>query len=299
VESFSTRRVGFAFLLVSVSLAGATSGQEPTSGSGQTDLAEIGAKLSNPVSNVWALFTELDLIFSDGDENTGDPKPGGQMLLQPVLPFPLYGSGDSQWKLITRPSIPIIFSTPIPEGFNDFSHEGGLGDIQLPMLVSPPTANWLLGAGPTWLIPSATNKSLGRSQWGVGPAAVIGYKTDKIVMGVNPQYYWGFASVGDRKRASYLSMLYFLFYNLPDAWQIGFNPTVSYDNTASAGNKWNVPIGLTVAKTTKVGALPVKFQFGIEYSVVSQDDFGQRALFKVNIIPVIPSLVREPLAGGR
>ncbi|MCC6848430.1 MAG: hypothetical protein IT294_08015 [Deltaproteobacteria bacterium] len=33
----------------------------PSADSGGGDLAEVGAKLSNPVSDVWALFTEFDL----------------------------------------------------------------------------------------------------------------------------------------------------------------------------------------------------------------------------------------------
>jgi hypothetical protein len=44
--------------------------------------------------------------------------------------------------------------------------------------------------------------------------------------------------------------------------------------------------------------MPVKIQVGAEYSVVRQDDFGKVALFKVNIIPVIPSLVKSPMLGG-
>ena len=95
-----------------------------------------------------------------------------------------------------------------------------------------------------------------------------------------------------------MQLLYFGFYNLPDAWQIGLNPTISYDNKATSGNKWNVPIGLVAVKTTKVAGKPVKFQFGVEYSVVSQDDFGQRFMIKLNIIPVIKSLVAKPIFGG-
>ena len=41
--------------------------------------------------------------------------------------------------------------------------------------------------------------------------------------------------------------------------------------------------------------MPVKFQFAVEYSVVSQDDFGKKALIKLNVIPVIPALIKEPL----
>ena len=303
------RCVGFAALWVAwASFAATARAAEPSPGAAagaaeESDVAEIGAKLSNPVSNVWALFTEFDLDFSDGNLNQGNPKVGGAMLFQPVLPFPLYGSGDDEWKLITRPTIPLVFSTPIPRTFNDFSYQAGLADTQLPILVSPPAGNWLLGAGVNWLLPTSTREALGREQWGVGPTGVVGYKTKELTMGVFPQYYFGFASRSDRNNdvrdVSSLSMLYFLFFNLPDAWQIGTNPTISFDHQAASGDKWNVPIGLTVAKTTRFGRLPVKFQFGIEYSVVSQDDFGQRAHLKLNVIPVMPSLVEAPIFGGR
>jgi hypothetical protein len=271
-----------------------------SSRSGQEDLGEIGAKLSNPVSDVWALFTEFDVYFSDGDVNQGDSEVGGRMIFQPILPFPLHGSGEEEWKLITRPTIPILFSQPIPTGFDRFKYRGGVGDTQLPMMVSPPSGNWLLAAGPTWLFPTSTNDAFGRQQWGVGPAVVVGYKTKKWVGGVFPQYTFGIGSRGDQgdtPDASYLSMLYFFVYSLPDAWQIGLNPTITYDNKAPSGNRWNVPLGLIAAKTTKIRRLPVKFQVGLEYSVVSQDDFGQRAQIKLNVIPVIPGLVETSIFG--
>ena len=92
-----------------------------------------------------------------------------------------------------------------------------------------------------------------------------------------------------------MSLLYFGFINLPNAWQIGFNPSVTYDHKATSGNRWNVPVGMGFSKTTRMGKMPVKFQFAVEYSVVSQDDFGKKALIKLNVIPVIPALIKEPL----
>jgi hypothetical protein len=65
---------------------------------GQQDLSEISKELTNPVSNVWSMFTEFDLFFSDGDIKTGGSKVGGRMIFQPVLPFPLLGQGQHQWK---------------------------------------------------------------------------------------------------------------------------------------------------------------------------------------------------------
>ena len=269
--------------------------------SGQQDLSEISKELTNPVSNVWSMFTEFDLFFSDGNiKNTGGSKVGGRMIFQPVLPFPLYGEGRHQWKLITRPTIPEIFSQPIPRGFNDFTNLGGLGDTQLPLLVSPPTGNWLLGLGPTLLLPTATRTEFGRQQVGAGPALIVGYKAKDWIGGVFPQYTWRVAGWNgkDKPDASYLSLLYFFAYSLPDAWQIGLNPTINYDAKATSGNRWNVPVGLFVSKTTKVGKMPVKYVLSIEYSVASQYAFGQRAQVKLSIVPVIPSLVKKAILGG-
>jgi hypothetical protein len=233
--------------------------------------------------------------------NRGDAQIGGRMILQPIMPIPLYGTGEHAWKLITRPVIPVLFSQPVPTGVDTFDHPGGLGDITLPMLVVPPTGHWILGLGPTWLFPAATQDAFGRQQWGVGPAAVVGYTTKEFTAFVFPQYFFGIGGWNnkDTPDASYLSLFYGFFYNLPNAWQVGMNPTISYDNRALSGNKWNVPVGLTVAKTTKIGAVPVKFQLGLEYSVVKQDTFGQVAQIKLNVIPVIKSLIKEPIFGGQ
>ena len=286
-------------LAATLILFGATAYSQEA-GSEHGSLAEIGQKLSDPTSDVWALFTEFDLSFSDGDLNKGSSEVGARMLFQPILPIPLYGRGANEWKLITRPSIPVLFSQPVPKGFDNFTHLGGLGDIQLPMLVSPPTGNLLLGLGPTFLLPTATQTEFGRHQWGVGPTLVAGYKTKDWIAFVFPQYTWGIGGWNGKQRpdASNLSMIYTFAYNLPDAWQIGFNPTINYDARATSGNRWNVPVGLFVAKTTKIGKLPVKVLLGIDYSVVSQDAFGQRAQIKLTIIPVIHSLVKNPIFGG-
>lgn len=57
-----------AIVLALASFAVVARAQEPSNGSShQADVAEIGSKLSNPVSDVWALFTEFDAFCSDGN----------------------------------------------------------------------------------------------------------------------------------------------------------------------------------------------------------------------------------------
>jgi hypothetical protein len=266
---------------------------EPKSG----DVSETGKKLANPLSNVWALFTEFDFNFSDGKLNPGHQQAGRRMIFQPILPIPLFGSEEKEWKLITRPTIPFLFSQPIPGDGRAVDRKGGLGDIQLPLIISPPVKNWILGAGPTLLFPSATEKPFGRHQWGAGPGVVVGHYSEKVTMGVFPQYFFGVKSQGHGTlaHASYMNLLYFMYYNLPNAWQIGFSPIITYDRRATAGNRWNVPIGIGISKTARIGGLISKFELGFEYSVVTEDAYGQRAMVKLNITPVIPSMIRKPL----
>ena len=91
--------------------------------------------------------------------------------------------------------------------------------------------------------------------------------------------------------------MYQFVYNLPDAWQVGFNPTITYNDQAKSKNKWNVPVGLFVGKTVKWGKMPINIKVGVEYSVVSQDTFGKRAAFRFQITPVIPALIQNPIFG--
>jgi hypothetical protein len=248
------------------------------------------------------LFSRFEVSFADGDVNAGDSKIGGAMIFQPILPVPLFGEGAKRWNFITRPTIPVLFSASVPTGLDNFDRRGGVGDIQVPTVIAPPTGNWILGAGPAFLLPTSSDDAFGRDQWGIGPAGVVGYATPAATFGVFAQYYVGIGSTGDREPglpdASYLNLLYFLSVNLANAWQFGFSPTITYDARATAGNRWNVPVGMMVAKTTLLGKLPVKFNFGLEYSVVSQDAYGERAKLVLEVIPVIPNLIRRPILGG-
>jgi hypothetical protein len=273
------------------------------SDSGQ-DLSEIGHKLSNPLADLWSLqFAFGAPQFNDGDVNEGDPELGADMVFQPVLHTPMFGSGEDEWATIMRPIVPLIFNTPIPKGPNSFDNKGGIGDIQLPILLSPPhrlSGNVIFGLGPVFEFPTATNDDLGSDQWSMGPAAVVGFKTDKLTLGVFPNWLWkiGSAGQGSKSDVKKMSILYFMNYMLPGAWQIGMNPTVTYNDRASSGNKWNVPVGPYVGRTILVGKVPLNIRVGAEYSVVSQDDFGQRFQFRLLITPVIPSLISKPIFGG-
>jgi hypothetical protein len=282
------------------SKVGNTKHKDPEHGS----LGNVGAKLANPLADLWSMSMNFEFLkFYDGDINTGDAKVGSDLILQPVMPIPLFGEGDAEWRLITRPVIPIVLSTPVPRGFNEFYNKGGIGDIQLPGLLAVPqkyAGHWIIGAGPVGLFPTATTDDLGSDQFALGPAVVLGYKTKAYTAVLFPNYFWKVGSHDQDKDTSDISqgsLLYALTFNLPNAWQAGTNPTITYNHQASSGNKWNVPVGVFVGKTTKLFDMPVNIKFGLEYSVVSQDDFGKIVAFRLQVTPVIKSLIQNPIFG--
>ena len=270
----------------------------PATGEKKHDLAKLGKKLANPLGEVWALFTEFDFSLIKGDISDDHTKGNWNMLLQPILPIPL----TENWKLITRPTLPVFFNTPVPEansnGDVSFNYKGGLGDLIVPALFTknPKKGNhWMFGFGPTFKFPTASN-DLGSKTWEAGPAAVVVHSPPKYTSGFLAQYWWNYAETNnDAEDTSHGELLVFYLYNLPDAWQIGFNPTISYNDKASSGNKWNVPIGPIIVKMVKIGKVPMMIQVGVEYSIVNEDDFGKQWMFRLNLIPVIPGLIQKPL----
>jgi hypothetical protein len=281
--------------------------EQQDSGTKHGSLGQVGNKLSDPTADIWALsFNVQGPQFFDGNLNEGDPELGGNVVFQPVMPFPVYGTGEDEWKVVTRPIIPILFSQPIPTGSDQFKHRGGLGDIELPLLLNPPASmigkDWIFGAGPVFEFPTATSDALGNQQFAMGPAVVVGYKTKTMTAVLFPNYFFGIGGVDQNsttQTTSKLSLLYALNFALPNAWQIGTNPTITYNNKAGRGDKWNVPIGVYGGRTIKLGGVPVNIKLGVEYSVVSQDSFGKRAEIRLQLTPVIPGLVQSPIFGGK
>jgi hypothetical protein len=73
--------------------------------------------------------------------------------------------------------------------------------------------------------------------------------------------------------------------------------SITSNDKANSGDKWNVPVGLFAGKTIKIGKMPVNIKAGLEDSVVSPEAFGQRSQFRFQITPVIPSLIKNPIFG--
>ncbi|MEE8304671.1 MAG: hypothetical protein V3S24_19805, partial [Candidatus Tectomicrobia bacterium] len=73
-------------------------------------------------------------------------------------------------------------------------------------------------------------------------------------------------------------------------WQIGGTPVITADWEASSSNRWTVPIGLGVYKTSFIaGKLPLKVGVEFQYMPVRPDALGQEFNIRLVIAPILPS----------
>jgi len=255
------------------------------SGTPEPSANELNKQLANPVTSIWSLQFQFNNYRLENGEWSNN------LLFQPVLPIGL----TKDLNLITRPVIPLYNIVPHETSSGEFEHTVGFGDITLLELLSPADAgHWILGAGPTFIFPTASSDFTGQGKWQAGPALVVGYLTDKFIVGAFPQQWWSFAGDSSRPDTSQLNLQPIAAWFLPEGWSVGYSGNILADWKASSGNKWTVPIGVAIGKVVKLGRLPIKISLAGQYMVIHPDG-GQEWNIQLQLTPVIPKLIQEPL----
>jgi hypothetical protein len=293
-KKFTLGALCVAMVLVAAPLWAADAPAKEGDAQGES-LTEINKKLANPVSDLWSIaFQQNNYIL---DMGAGQPERWNSNLnFQPVLPVAL----TSNWNLITRPVMTLFNSVPHPDPHNpaDIDRTTGFGDTVLMELVSPSpklAGNWLLGLGPTFIFPTASSDYTGQGKWQVGPAAIVGYLSKKWILGALVQNWTSFGGSGDQD-VNQMNLQPLAAYFLPGGWSIGYSGNVLANwKAGKAGDVWTIPLGLIVGKVLKIGKLPVRIGLGVQYMVHHPDTFGQKWNIQLNVIPVIPKLIKGNL----
>jgi hypothetical protein len=233
------------------------------------DSADLAKKLSNPVASL------ISVPFQFNYDTGYGPADGEKAFvnIQPVIPFAL----NQDWNLISRTILPVAWQNDIAGNSGD---QFGLGDTVQSLFLSPQavgTSGLVWGAGPVFLLPTATDELLGGEKWGAGPTAVVLKQSGGWTYGILANHIWSFA--GDDSRADVNSTFLqpFLTYTTPEAWTFALNTESTYNWEAEA---WSVPLNFSVSKIVNFGAQPVQFQAGVRYWAESPaggpDGFGGR-----------------------
>jgi len=219
--------------------------QKPDAKASAGDLAKA---TQNPVASLISVplqnFTDFNIGPFDRNRNT-------VIQAQPVIPLPL----GQNWNLITRTIGALAFQPNIAR-----PNQGtfGLNDINPSFFLSPANPGRLIwGAGPTFLIPTATDNILGTGKFSIGPSGVALVQPGKWTLGVLVSNLFSVAGPSDRANVNAFTLQYFINYNLKKGYYLTFAPIITANWNAPSGNVWLVPVGGGIGRIMRLGFQPV------------------------------------------
>ncbi len=236
-------------------------GQEAPAAPAADEAAELAKKLANPI----AALISVPLQYNyDQYGGINDDASVSRLNIQPVIPFSI----GENWNLITRTIVPVVEQRGFPmEEMNKF----GLGDIVASQFFSPkaPTSRgWIWGAGPVWLIPTASDDRLGGEKWGIGPTAVALKQTGPWTIGFLGNHIWSFAGNDDRDEVNATYVQPFVSYITKTKTTFGLATESTYN---WGEDDWSVPVIAQVSQLFKVGPQIMQISLGAKYWAESPD----------------------------
>lgn len=232
--------IGVLMSAVCVLSATAADAQE----AGCDDQCQALRKAQDPLADVRAIMTDNTIAFGTADDDTSY---GFQ--IQPVYSIPT----DQGFNFIARGILPIVGAPkgadlpPLgPDPVGGSGTNWGLSDAFLQGFFVPQTDGELkFGLGPQVSLRTRTDEAIGGPGWGAGAAAVVfGFAGDLSYGGIIG-HHWG------QDGFNLTTVQPIAMYNLElfGGSYIGYNNSITYDWSAKAGNRWQVPLGLTAGKT--------------------------------------------------
>lgn len=236
-------------------------GQAPVVATGGTTAAPGGSEalakqLSNPVASLVAVPFQLNW-----DEGLGPDDEGRRFLLnfQPVLPFKL----NEDWNLIARVITPILAQPVLVEGGEP---RFGLSDIVLSIFLSPSKGGLIWGAGPVIALPVTSDPALGSGKYGLGPTAVVLKQSGPFTYGALVNHVWSLGGDAGRADVNQTFLQPFVAYG-KKGWTFSVNSESTANWEAESGEKWTVPINVSLSKVVKLGKRPMSIGAGPRFYV--------------------------------
>lgn len=222
----------------------ARSDQEPPANSTEA----LQKATQNPVASLISVPLQDNSNFDIGSAN----RTQNVLNIQPVIPMPL----TSDWNVITRIIQPIVWQ-PYPDQSSGGDY--GFGDMNPSFFLTPANPGKLIwGVGPTFVLPTATDSTLGQGKWSAGPSFVALAQPGHWTLGLLANNVWSFAGDSNRRAVNQMLLQYFVNYNLKEGWYLTSQPIITANWAApKAQDVWTVPFGGGVGRIMKVGFQPI------------------------------------------
>lgn len=264
--------------------------EPPGDATPKSSLTAINRALTDPVSEVWSVsLVQNNFRLTPG--NGSAERWNSHLQFQAAMPVSLTPYLD----LVTRPYITLFNSQPhpVPGRPGEIARTTAFGDFVLQQFLVPrreQVGNWLIGVGPTWIFPSGSSKWTSTGKWQVGPAAALGYLSEKWVLAAVFQEWTSFGGSGPVDLHSMsLQPLAALF--LPQGWSVGYSGNMLANWTAVGGERFTIPVGLQVGKVLLFGSTPIKVGLAGQWMPVHPKRYGQVWNLQLSLQVLRPKLL--------
>jgi hypothetical protein len=238
---------------------------QPKAGASAQELAD---KLANPVASLISVPLQNNLNYGIGPFN------GSKYVIniQPVIPFKL----NENLNLITRYILPVVDQRDIT---GENTHQFGLSDATVTAFFAPKTKGIILGVGPAFLVPTATEKVLGTEKFGVGPSVLIMHQGKGLSVGFLANQIWSVAGNQDRSDFNQFYTQIFLSHSYKSGASLGVNAEITQNWEA---NTTLISLNPSIGGMTKLGEQMVQFTLSPLIPITgpseTKPDWGLRAV---------------------
>ena len=210
----------------------------------------------NPIASMISVPFQENWNFGIGSAD----RTQNVFVIQPVIPVSL----GAHWNVITRWVAPIIYQPlSIPQESGPPLQTGayGFGDMQPQFYFSPKKSGKITwGAGPIFLVPTASQALLSQGKFGIGPTFVALTQPHFGTIGVLVNNIWSVAGHENKPDVNQFYLQPFLNYNLKHAWYVSLQTSGITANWERTTGRWVVPIGGGPGRVWRFGHQAVNVQ---------------------------------------
>ena len=245
---------------------------------------------ANPFSSRWLMQVQQNNNWVDMPLDSGT-RMQSNLMFQPLMSVPL----SREWGLYVRPVVTIVNSIPHFDQSGQRERTAGFGDTVLGVAAARSLfgGRLMVGAGPTFTLPTASTRALGQDTWQVGPdvgAALLG--KNFITYGFVQQW---FKVGGDGRDTNQMNGVFNFTYTFANGFTIGTQPNLSVDWEAPEDNRVAFSIGPQIGKLCRCGRLPTLFQVQVQDNPVRPNVSGPTWNIQLQATPTIPALIKKAL----
>jgi hypothetical protein len=199
--------------------------------------ANLVKQANAPISSILQLRLQDSLLANF----PGVRGQGNAVTMSMTMPLPEY-------RLLPLPQLSLLtapVATTLPDGST------GFGDLRFVDIAVIDTGHAiLLGIGPTFVFPTASQPATGLGKWQVGPAAAAAFAPENWLVGFLAQQLFSFAGDRDRADTNALFLQPFVLYQLGNGWFLRSQPQMVFDWQSG---RQTLPLDLGAGRVFDVG----------------------------------------------